>query len=68
MCGSLADKDTSAYSHTRITCIYEVCVFTRIYVSQMAYRVCVCICVSSISLPRIILPLTPQYCTPAHVR
>ena len=35
MYGSLADKDTSAYSNTRITCIYEVRVFTRIHGSQM---------------------------------
>ena len=39
MYGSLADKDTSAYSNTRITCIYEVRVFTRIHGSQMVYHV-----------------------------
>ena len=58
MCGSLADKDTSAYSNSRITRTYEVCVFTRIHGSQMAYRACVC--VSRISLPRKKSLLTPK--------
>ena len=60
MCGSLADKDTSAYSNTRMTRIYEVCVFTRIHVSQMVYRVCICVCVSGIKLPRISLLILLQ--------